>query len=61
MERPGIGISCLVDVTNAYNEEGAPDGITVVDVVAGSPAEKAGLQIGDVIVAGRRSDGDHGG
>ena len=58
---PGIGISCLVDVTNAYNEEGAPDGITVVDVVAGSPAEKAGLQIGDVILAVDGVTVDHGG
>lgn len=51
VERPGIGISCLVDVTNAYNPEGSPDGVTVVSVVEGGPADKAGLSANDIITA----------
>ena len=51
VERPGIGISCLVDVTNAFNPEGSPDGVTVAEVVPGSPAEEANLMVGDIILA----------
>lgn len=51
VRRPGIGISCLVDVTNMYNDEDTPDGVTVVEVLKGGPASMAGLQIGDVITA----------
>ena len=50
VERPGIGISCLVDVTNAFNPEGSPEGVTVAEVVAGSPAEDANLMVGDIIL-----------
>ena len=50
VERPGIGIHCLVDVTNTYNPEGSPEGVTVVDVVKGGPADKAGLQPSDIIL-----------
>lgn len=49
--RPGIGISCLVDETNAYNPAGSPSGVTVVEVVEGGPADVAGLQQGDIITA----------
>jgi serine protease Do len=48
--RPGIGISCLVDETNMYNPADAPVGVTVVEVVKGGPADKAGLQPGDIII-----------
>ncbi len=51
VERPGIGISCLVDVTNAFNPEGSPDGVTVAEVVQGSPAEEANLMVGDIILS----------
>ena len=51
VERPGIGISCLVDVTNAYNVEGAPDGVTIVEVLEGYPADEAGLLANDIITA----------
>jgi serine protease Do len=49
--RPGIGISCLVDETNQYNPEDSPEGVTVVSVTEGGPAEVAGLQAGDIITA----------
>ena len=48
--RPGVGISCLVDETNAYNPAGSPAGVTVVDVVEGGPADVAGLQAGDIVL-----------
>ncbi|MBT7122169.1 MAG: PDZ domain-containing protein [Clostridia bacterium] len=51
VERPGIGVSCLIDVTNAYNVEGAPDGVTVVEVVKGGPADDANLMVNDIIIA----------
>lgn len=48
--RPGIGISCLVDETNAFNPSGSPKGVTVVEVVEGGPADVAGLQPRDIIL-----------
>ncbi len=48
--RPGIGISCLVDETNAYNPAGSPEGVTVVEVNEGGPADAAGLKAGDIIL-----------
>ena len=50
VQRPGIGISCLVDETNAYNPVGSPEGVTVVEVVSGGPADTAGLKAGDIIL-----------
>ncbi|MDD5018286.1 MAG: trypsin-like peptidase domain-containing protein [Eubacteriales bacterium] len=49
IERPGIGISCLVDETNYYNPSGAPEGVTVVDIVEGGPADLAGIEPSDII------------
>ncbi len=56
--RPGIGISCLVDETNAYNPAGSPAGVTVVEVVEGGPADVAGLQAGDIVleIEGAKTD-----
>lgn len=51
VERPGIGISCLVDITNAYNPEGAPDGVTIVEVVEGGPGDQAGIKPNDIITS----------
>lgn len=51
VERPGIGISCLVDVTNAYNPEGSPDGVTVVEIVENGPADKSNMAVNDIITA----------
>jgi serine protease Do len=51
VERPGIGINCLVDETNQYNAAGAPTGVTVAGVTKNGPAEKAGLEAGDIIIA----------
>jgi len=51
VERPGIGISCLIDVTNAYNVEGAPDGVTIVEIIEGCPADDANLMVNDIITA----------
>lgn len=51
VERPGIGISCLVDITNAYNPEGAPDGVTIVEVVKGGPGDQAGIKPNDIITS----------
>jgi serine protease Do len=49
VERPGIGISCLVDVTNYYNPETAPDGVTIADITIDGPADQAGLMPSDII------------
>ena len=51
VERPGIGISCLVDSTNTYNPSGSPDGVTVVEIVSGGPADIAGLEPYDIITS----------
>lgn len=51
VERPGIGISCLVDVTHTYNPEGSPDGVTVVEIVENGPADKSNLAVKDIITA----------
>lgn len=51
VERPGIGISCLIDITNAYNPEGSPDGVTIVEVVKNGPADKANIAVKDIIIA----------
>lgn len=51
VERPGIGISCLVDVTHAYNPEGSPDGVTVVEIVENGPADNSNLAVKDIITA----------
>ncbi len=51
IERPGIGISCLADLTNAYNPEGSPEGVTVVEVTKGGPADNAGISPNDIILS----------
>ena len=51
VERPGIGISCLVDVTNYYNPASAPDGVTIADVTSGGPADNAGIAPADIITS----------
>ena len=51
IERPGIGISCLVDDTNYYNPSGSPVGVTVVGVTEGGPADLAGLESSDIILS----------
>jgi serine protease Do len=49
VERPGIGITCLVDKYNEYNPSGAPEGVTVVSVTEGGPADLAGIEANDII------------
>lgn len=57
IERPYIGISML-DLSEEYYlwqnritiPEGVDEGVAVLEVVAGSPAEKAGLKKGDIVV-----------
>jgi len=44
----GIGSGGYLGVATEMNEKGA---LEVVDVIAGSPSEKAGLQTGDIILA----------
>ena len=56
VERPGIGISCLVDVTNYYNPETAPDGVTIAEITIDGPADQAGLTPGDIIMAADGQD-----
>ncbi|MGI5848911.1 MAG: S1C family serine protease [Christensenellales bacterium] len=51
IDRPGIGISCLVDETHAYNPSGAPTGVTIIEIVQGGPADIAGLQPYDIITS----------
>jgi len=51
VQRPGIGIKCLVDETNQYNAAGAPAGVTVVDVTENGPAAQAGLEAYDIITS----------
>lgn len=50
VERPGVGISCLVDEYNEYNPAGSPEGVTVVSVTEGGPAALAGIQPNDIIL-----------
>ncbi len=50
VERPGIGISCLVDEYNEYNPSGSPEGVTVVSVTEGGPAALAGIMANDIII-----------
>ena len=49
VERPGIGITCLIDEDNEYNPSGAPDGVTIVSVTEGGPADLAGIEANDII------------
>ena len=49
VQRPGIGVTCLVDETNTYNPSGSPEGVTVVKVIQGSPADVAGIDPSDII------------
>lgn len=51
VQRPGIGISCLVDETNQYNAAGAPVGVTVVNVTENGPAAKAGIEAYDIVTS----------
>ncbi len=51
IQRPGIGISCLVDETNQFNPSGSPAGVTVVQVTEGGPADTAGIKANDIITA----------
>ncbi len=50
VERPGVGISCMVDESHEYNPEGSPDGVTVVSVTEDGPAALAGMQPNDIIL-----------
>jgi len=47
---PGIGITGTVDVDHQYNTDG-PDGVTVVSVTDGGPADLAGIQANDILTA----------
>lgn len=57
IERPYVGISML-DLSDEYHlwqyriniPEGVEEGVAVLEVVSGSPADKAGLKKGDIIV-----------
>ncbi len=57
VKRPYIGISML-DITNSYYlwqsgvtiPDGVEEGVAIVEVTSSSPASKAGLQKGDIIV-----------
>lgn len=63
IERPMLGVS-MIDVDNAYQlykysitlDEGIDAGAVVVEVSDDSPAEKAGLKKGDVILAINNND-----
>lgn len=48
ISRPYVGIS-VVDVSQESQSYGLPKGAAVKEVVADSPAEKAGLQVNDII------------
>ncbi len=51
VERPGIGVSCIIDETNAYNPSGSPEGVTVTAVTSGGPADIAGIEPNDIIIS----------
>ena len=48
ISKPYLGVS-VIDVTENYQIYGLPQGAAVQEITAGSPAEKAGLRIGDII------------
>jgi serine protease Do len=48
ISKPYVGTS-VTDVTKEYLIYGRPEGTAIQSVVKDSPAEKAGLQIGDII------------
>ena len=50
ISKPYIGIS-MSDVSKEYQIYGLPQGTAVQSVTEGSPAEEAGLQVGDIITA----------
>ncbi len=58
VKRPYLGISML-DITDTYNlwqsgvtiPTGVDEGIVIIEVEAGSPAEKGGLKKGDVVLS----------
>ena len=47
---PGIGITGMADENHQYNANG-PDGVTVISVTEGGPADLAGIQENDIITA----------
>jgi serine protease Do len=47
----GVQFNAVPSAAVARMYAGAKQGVTITDVVAGKPAEKAGLQIGDTIIA----------
>ena len=52
----GIGMTDLTpDVANQVGIQGVSEGVLITEIVSGSPADKAGLQPGDVIVGLKNS------
>lgn len=45
-----LGISC-VTMPSSYTEQGYPEGVYVASVVKGGPADKAGIEQGDIITS----------
>ena len=48
--RPGIGVQIRTVDEETASENNVPVGCRVEELTAGAPAEKAGLQVGDIIV-----------
>ena len=55
VSKPYIGVS-VADVSEGYQIYGLPAGAAVQSVVSGSPAESAGLKIGDIITKAGDTD-----
>lgn len=49
-ERPFLGVSYIEISEDIANEEGVPPGAIVQEIVEGSAAEDAGIEVGDIIV-----------
>lgn len=49
-ERPGVRVQVLATTFLGISVEANEDGIVILDVVEGSPAEEAGMQEGDLVI-----------
>jgi 2-alkenal reductase len=61
VQRPYLGVTWEAVTAQVAAQQGVPEGIAITDVAAGGPAELAGLQRGDILIAlnGQAIDEEH--